>query len=92
VNQNEAYIKSFMQGRLPSYADFSIVEEPYGYKDENTKARYTVTVYIDLDKVKSTPFVPKKQRVNCDRLFNDMRTLCKKRMPKLFVAFTIKRF
>ena len=92
MNENEAFIKSYMQGKLPAYADYSIVEEPYGYRDEHTKNRYTVTIYIDLEKVKSTPFVPKKRRVNCDRLFNDMRALCKKRMPKLFVMFTIKRF
>lgn len=85
------FIDQYMQGKIPTYAEYKIHKEPYGYRDENTKERYTVTVYIDLDKVKETPFVPKKERVNCERLFNDMRILCKKHMPKLFVAFTIKR-
>ena len=92
MDENEAFIKSFMQGKLPSYADYSIVEEKYGYRDENTRLRYTVTIYIDLEKMRQVPRVAKSNRLNCDRLFNDMRILCKKNIPKLLVAFTIKRF
>lgn len=92
MNENEAFIKSFMQGKLPAYADYSIVEEVYGYRDENTRMRYTVTIYIDLERMGKAARVPKSARINCDRLFNDMRILCKKNIPKLLVAFTIKRF
>lgn len=84
-------ISEFMRGKLPSYAEYLITEDIYGYRDEHTRLRYTVTIYIDINKMKKSPRVHKSNKINCDRLFNDMRILCKKNIPKLIVAFTIKR-